>query len=683
MKKQNLPRLFRKSYNEKSLDKKVLKRLHIPADRDLVKALYTDDGEGLLSLRDDLSADQKKKLALLAKAVKKNRGVLTTWKVLIFLIPLAALILFNFIFKDKLLERGAERALETFFQAQADVGKLHLSIIGGEFSFQSLAIADKDSPDFNLLETGPGYMKLAMSELAFKRFRIDEISLSDVRWNTKRQSSGALPAESGQEEKMEAGEEEEQTGTEGISLPSLSPEALVDSISLDSLGSYRMIEERSEQMRGLTDKWSKRFEEKESEIKAIKKEVESLSSLNLNSLSNLQEIQGNMERIGTLKTRIETLTSSVENLADDFKEDRSALVSAGESVSDLIKADLDSLEERLDFSSGGFQTLASDLAESFIRERWNGYYEAGLKVWNIYKRFDSREKADIGKEKKALVRAPGRTVMFPSPDKPQFYVDKVLFSGSSGDNAEFEAEIRSLSNEPEKVIDPVRLDLSTVSGVTTLSGEGILDLREKEAERFSLDFNGRGISADLPDGIPALSIDGFRSDGEISGNISSLDGMSGLESDFSVVLTDLIIEQQDQDGFIGETVRSIFDSLDSIELSGQMEISPKGIETLQIDSDLDSILNNALGAALDSLRKEAIDRLEASLMDRLTPALEENSLLSDGLDKLGLESADQISSLDSLEDILDTKLDELKSGTGQQGGNLLQQAGGALKLPGF
>jgi len=682
VKKAKIPRPFRKVYSSKALERKILRRIHIPADRDMVKALFVEERPGKWQIPSNPGEEKSKKLISLARSIGKNHGLFQRWKVFVFFIPLASLLLFNFIFKDRLVESGVEKALESLFLARSDVEGLHLSLFKGELSFLSLSITDKDAPDFNLMETGPGLIELKMTELAFKRLRIEEISLQDVRWNTPRQSSGALAGSGGKGPKAsEARGEKESSG--GINLPELSPQEMVEQINPDSLKSYEFVKAGNEQFLSIKNKWTDRLNEKEQEVLSLKEDVESLISLQVSNLTDIQDIQNTIASIAALKTGIEGLSKSARTMADDFREDRDSIISVAASLPGFVEDDIDSLEERLSLGSGGIENLASDLAERFVGTRWNKYYDSGLKVWNLYKRFSINEKEKDREKPQGVQRSAGRNVLFPSPDRPLFYMDKVLFSGSLEDDSSFLAELRSVSNEPEKVSDPVSLDLVLKSGGFKFTGKGVLDLRKKGDEKFSLDFDGDGISVELAEGIPTLSIDHFSSVASIRGRLYSYETFRGLESSFVVQLNDLKTGRQ-QSGFVGDTVKSILANQSSIEFSGLLAIGPQGIDTIKINTDFDQILNNGVGAALARLREEARGQIEAALAEKIGPLLDENNRLSEGLDALGLKSLNQMSSLGEMETLLESKKEELLGAASlKQGEDLLKKAGGVLNLPGF
>lgn len=684
------PRLFRKSYTEKKFEKKILRRIYIPTDREFLRSLFVKDEAGKWAISQNVPRESQKKLKVLAKAIKKNKGLVTTWKAALVLIPMALILLFNFIFKNRLIETGAERALESLFEAQSDIRGMQFSLLKGSLSFESLTIADKDDPLANLIDTGAGLVEIDMTSLAFKRFHIDEISLREVRWNTARDSDGSLPDKTVETDGAAASGSEDR-GSSALSglVGDFDYMSLLESRK-DDLKSLQMLNAANEEIGGLTEKWSDRLDEKESEINSLRNDVSSLQSIDTEKLTDPSEIQSLITQIGTMKSKVETLGGDIRQLNGDFNRDKDAVLSAGSNLTSALDADMDFLGDSLDFSSGGFQSLASDMAEEFIRSRWNGYYEAGLRGWNIYKKLKSDDKEQEVEEKKGLSRSLGYNVPFPSPRAPRFYLDRLFVNGSDDDSFLYDFKLGSLSNEPDKVDRPVSLELLLSDGGVSVKGNGFLDLREKGSELFSLDVSGSGIPVDLPGGIPALSVNSLKSRAQIAGEIKSSDRSGMVESLMQIALEDIKIGQDEKGGFLKDAVGTIFESNNSLELTGFLEMSDQGLESVRVETDFDEILSNSVGAYLSDLENKALAELESRLMDYLSPALSENEVLARGLDQLGIQSVSQVSSVDGMESILNGKRKELENRAGSLAESLKSEAEGILekategiKLPGF
>ena len=81
-----LPSIFKKTYTEKSLEKKLLKKLYIPADREFVASQFSADEKNPTKkqiVRTEYDAKDFKRLKMLCKQIKRQKGRFN-------LVPLAA-----------------------------------------------------------------------------------------------------------------------------------------------------------------------------------------------------------------------------------------------------------------------------------------------------------------------------------------------------------------------------------------------------------------------------------------------------------------------------------------------------------------------------------------------------------------------------------------------------------------
>lgn len=683
-KKMKLPRLFRKTYSEKALERKILRRIHIPADQIMVKELFSRTEEGKWVIESEPTEEKRKELKSLTKAIKKNKGIVTTWKAAIILVPMVLILLFNVLFKNQIAERTAEKSLENLFEAAVDIDELRISILKGNVSFQALSIADKDNPMRNLIEAGPGLVNINTWELAFKRFHIDEISLKGVEWNTARTVNGSL---TGSESKLTTNKDEpKKDDTKAIS-PLMDLAGDVDYLSLlenrkEDLQSLSLIKGTNEQTDSLTEKWSGKLDEKEKDILSLKNQINSFASINTDNLKDPAEIRSLINQADSLTKDVKSFKEDILQLNRDFKTDKASVISLAGNLPSAVESDLTYLEESLDFSTGGFQSLAADLAEDFIKSRWNSYYEGGVRAWNLYRKISSNKQKEGKRNGTVFLRDTGKTILFPSPDKPTFYLDKLLVNGRD-ETLAFEFKLSSISNEPDKIDQPVSLDLSIEEGSLAVKGSGFLDLRKNSEQIFILNVNGTGIPLELPDGIKGLGINHLSSQASLSGRLSSLRDSGLVISQWDINLENVSIEQSKSSGFLHDALVPVFRKNNSIELTGTIEAGQEGIESIHMDTDFDRILNQSIGYYITDLEKKAFDELETSLMNYLEPALTENETLKKTLEQLGIQSAGQIDSIDSLEAIVENHIVELDKLTGSLTGNFLNKAKDAIKLPGF
>lgn len=703
MKKSKIPGLFQKKYSSKALNKKIIKRIHIPKDREMILDLFIKNNDGKMEIVHDIPEDVLIRLKPLAKSIKKNKGMVSRWKASILIFIIAAILIFNFFFKDKLITNAVESGLESIFKAEVEINKLKISLLKGTISYHSLAIADAGNTSRNLIETGFAQFKINIEELTKKRVRIEEMSLTEVKWDTPRASDGAL-AESTKQEK----DEKSSAFVEVLDVLSFGSEDFDYKLLLeeqkDNLVSMNVINQGNDEIDAFRQRWEDVYSEKEKEINELTGDIFSLKSLSVQDIGSIEEGQSMVRQVKDLYPRVAETKVGLLALQDDFQEERNRLKNFEETVRTAIDKDIAYLNDLMDFSSGNMRSLASDAAEKYIRNRWNTYYENGLKALEVYERFQNMEKKE-SKKGKGFQRDSGRTISFLSPDNPGFLIEHILLSGGDSTSGTFTTEIRTVTNEPDKLTEPLTFLADWESGGTTIKMDGVLDLRSDSEIPFLLKIESPGNLVSLKEGIPFLNISSLSSKADISGVSKTVKDKNAVMTALDITLTELDIQQENEEGFISETIKDVLDDLERIDLRAEILISRDGLEEIEVQSDLDDILSDRIGEYMKELSEGMEEDLRNSLSEYISPYLKENQVLQSSLTALEIESLDQISSVDDLEKILDDKQNELEKQTGSilaekeaeaaklkadaekkaqdEAAKLLEKATNKIKLPGF
>ena len=453
MKKNKIPKIFRKKYTQKTLNKKILKRIHIPKEREMVKRLFKENSDGKMEIIQEVPKDVLLQLKSLAKSIKKNKGMVSRWKGFVLLFIIALILVFNLFFKDKLVTKGIETGLESVFQAKAEVKGLHLSLIKGTFSYQSLSIADSGNSSLNLLETGPSAFRVNIPELLSKRIRIEEMSLTGFRVNTPREVDGALPVSSLDEQKVNEDKIAETLDFLSIGNDDIDFKALLQE-QKDNLISLNLINKGNEEIDAATNKWEDTYAQKNKEIGILSEKVASLKSISIENIGSIAEGQQALQQITDVYDRVTETKTDLVLLQEEFTADRKRLAEMNKLVKNAVDEDLSYLNSMINFSTGGGRSLASSAAEKYIRNRWNNYYEYGLKALEVYERIQDRKQENL-KEKKVFHRNEGRLFIFPGSNNPGFLIEHILISGGDDNSGTLLTEIKSVSSEPDKLSEPL------------------------------------------------------------------------------------------------------------------------------------------------------------------------------------------------------------------------------------
>ena len=652
-----IPKLFKKAYTPDQLEKKLIRRLSLPQDRDLMKRLFREAPEtGKWVLRNDLSPEEQKKLPGLAKWIRKNRGFVTRWKAGVLLILAAAVLVFNLFFKDQLIKRVLERGLEAVFRSEVTVEDPSLRLLKGTFSFQALTIADADDGSRNLLETGKGVFLLDMAELTRKRFRIVESSLAGIRTGTERFTSGGN--EGAEDPDTGAG------GDSGFSLSSLAPgtedfdfETFLEE-QKDGLTVTRLIDEGNQEIKNLEEKWTGTFEEQQREISALADEVTAFKDVKPSGIGSVAEAASLVQDIQAVSTRVNRKKNELRDLRKDFQADRERVTEQGRAFTSGFEEDYDRLKGQLDFSSGGMKNMFSGLAETYIRNRWNSYFEWGLKGRELYRKY--QENREDAPKKELPRRSRGRTYLFPAPDAPLFLAELLSLSGEAGGGQPFRLEARDISSDPDRAGRPVTFQAGLGIPGEVLELKGILDLRSGAEEVFMMALEGPSRPFALDREVEALQL------ARLSGAVS-FQGDTRYRSSDEKLLTALDLTFTGVEtlpsgtGVLSDAVSRILGQMDRVEMETRIVTGFEEVESVKVFTDLDELLADRVGDYLEEKAAELAEELRTRLKEYLEDQLAEQEMLQSALDSLGVESLDQISTLEGLETVLNDKKKEVEA----------------------
>jgi uncharacterized protein (TIGR03545 family) len=698
-----IPRILLKKYKIKAFNSKILKRLHIPKDKEMVKKLFVKNDSGKMEIIKDIPEEILVTLKPLAKSIKKNKGMVSRWKAYLVLFIVCSVLVFNLLFKDKLISRVVETGLESVFQADVNIKGLKFSILKGSISYSSLKIADSDNKIRNLLETGPSEFRISIAELTNKRIRIEEMSLTELKWDTLRVDNDKV-------EEMDIHEVENKDNGIDLSLEQLSInsddidfKAILDS-QKENLISINLVDQSNEEIDTFTTKWNDIYSEKNLEIKELSSDIGYLNSLSSQKTKSVEDGLIITQKVKDLFPRVNNLEDDLNILQDDFINDKNNLIDLEKTITKAIDDDISYLTEILDISGGDMGTLVSDTAERYIRNRWNSYYEYGLKALKIYERLQNKEIKEA-REETGIKRNVGRNIIFPSPEYPGFLIDHMQLSGEDSNFNIFNIEILTVTNEPDKLSGPLSFTAEWGKDNSNLVLNGILDMRSNSELAFSMEIESPEIPFSLEEGISILNINSFDSKAKINGLSVSKKDKDVILSNLNISLTDLDMKQRDSEGFIAETVKGIVSNMESIDLEAEIIIGWTGLEIVRVRSAMDNILSDKIGGYLDEKAEVMEDELRKGLTEYISSYLKENQLLQSSIESLGLESQDQISSVTEMGTTLNDTQNEvvndadilisekeaeaakLKAEAEQkaedEASKLLEQAKDKIKIPGF
>lgn len=682
-----LPKPFRKPIKAKKFEKKILKRIYIDKEREFLLSIVKKDDAGRYVISRELTKPEAKRLKALAKSIKKNKGVVTVWKAGIIGVIIAAVLIFNILFKDQLAERGIEAALESVFLAESELTGTKVSLIRGEIRFDSLQVADRGEPMRNLFQLAETELDLNTWELLRKRVVIERAVCTGIALGTDREVSGVLPGREAEGAADSGVETEESSGLENL-VSDADPEALL-AAQMERLESLPYIEEVNAEYAAAVEKWPDTIAALEDDLRAAEAAADEIRAIRFDRIDTLDEAAAAAKVIEENSPAIERAAARVEDAAEDFDRDRRRLTELQQGVQDAIEADYALLESVVADPGGELTGIASQAADNILRAKLKENYRKLNRLVAAGKKLTADT---AGGEATPDKRRAGETVYFPATGYPRFLMQEFIVSaGSLGEDPFVELSISDLNSDPDLWGRPSRISFSMLNDGLGVDGDGELDLRS-DAEHL-LTFGGElaGGGFDLGSALDHLGIEDF--EGGAGGSLEfRLNPDEEGEGQAQIILSPLRPSFDGADDLLKEAIREILGNTDSTRIELSFMSDGALITDLDVRSDLDSQLSAQVGAYLEQKADELTEELKERLRDELADELQRNSELQNLLGESGGEMAGALRDGASAEEILDSRRNEVEErieeikdeAAGQvedEAKNLLEDAAKELKLP--
>jgi len=612
-----VPKLFQTELSEKHFRKKVIGRIYIESERLFVLGLYRKGADGRYRRPEQLSTEDTKRLQQLARSIKKNRGVLRTGKVSLLAIVIAAILVFNFVFKNRLLEQALERGLESVFSARAEVSDLDFRILSGRIFFARLSVADREQPFRNLFELGATEVDLNTAELLKAKVVVTNLESREIGWNTPRQTSGAL-AEGGEAEKEVSGDRGQRKGL-SLNLGSLDAKALLDE-QMQKLNSPARIAALNTRLRSLQQQWQRTVDKGRRDLAELSGRIESIRSMDVRSLDTLPKLKQAAADIREAATALDRLKSDVQVVNIQIKADREEIEAARSDFERAVDADAAYLNTLSDLSSGELKNLVSEVVAGYLEQTLGRYYGYAQRVKGYAEKRPDKSRAGR--------RGGGVNIAFAAAVYPRFLLENAGVSVTgTGTSETIEGSIQNVSSDPDLLDRPVTFAFSRTKAGRHLAVEGVFDSRRNRKNDLSFAVQAANYSVELSDGLEALGLRSlsalyrFQTDFTLPRLGHTADGSGVLE------LYDLVLQPAEGREMLGRTVYETLGSVDTVAVEFGYTLSDGGLSKVAARSSIDEQLGRALKDRVAEIAARYESSLKEELFARIEAQLEENETL--------------------------------------------------------
>lgn len=456
--KAKVPSIFKKKYTKKALEKRVYKKIYVPADKTFIQSLFKETGKNkkgvaLYSIPQETLLEKKDqtKLKTIAKEIRSQKGRIR-WVPLIAAVSTIAIIAILFTtFKNRIIKRAIQNTCESIFEAKCDIDRVDFRLFAASFRLDGLQIANKDEPMKNLFSLDTIILDFDLTQALRGRFITDEVRVSGMATNTDRTYSGDISAKlaAKKAKKQDSAFVKEIKARSNAALDSMkgSVQGLFDEYNPETIikncyanmESPELAKKTEAQVKELSAKYMAKKDELTTEIQDVQKLVEDCQKIDLEAIkTNPVKLKEAISTIDSAYKKVESLKTKTTTEVNAIKKDAATVKTLSNDIQKAIKHDSALISKEIN----KITSININDGKKFISETLDGaayqllgkYYPYAMKLVDYLmemKNSPKEEKEPTEKEKlNALLkpRAKGKNIWYRG-NPPKVWIKKLLVSG--------------------------------------------------------------------------------------------------------------------------------------------------------------------------------------------------------------------------------------------------------------
>ena len=540
---------------------------------------------------------------------------------------IAALFIFLLPF---LIKSGIEFAGTKLAGAKVTVDDADVTLSPLGVRLQGLQVADARAPMMNLLEFDEAVADLELAPLMIGKAISNELSVSNLRFHTERETSGALEVDI------------EETEEDSPSLKEKASEALP---SVDEILARETLitPQAGEALKSSWGENSQRIDQafdKVPDDNSIASYEEQIQDITSGRLESLEDFRQRKEKLDRLKKQLKEDRDAVRDARDAVRSAKSEVSARLTELRQAPSEDLAYLKDKYQLSGSGVSNITGllfgDDAANWAREALYWYEKV-----KPYLESDDSAEADSDEDEKAP-RLAGRFIHFPSDDPwPDFMIRTARLTGPF-DGGQLVISGKDITHQ------------QTVTGrptVFTATGEGLQKIGDLDG-RLVLNHTVGNATDTL-----TLAISDWK--------MAPLNlGVAGARLDSSRVQLDATAEvvRGELDADLDANVtQANFTGEGQTLFARELNAALQGINNFTVDAGVTGTLKNpdiAFGSDLDRQINSAISKRIRAKQDEFEQKLKNR--LNEKMSEYAGDYAEELQQLAAMEGSLDDKLTALK-----------------------
>ncbi len=656
-----IPSLFRKKYTAKKLEKKIYKKLYVPEDKKYVKSLFTEiEKKGKKQIpvyaippekAQQLAKKEMKKLKLLAKQIKKQKGRINVVPLIVTLVFIAAIPVCFITFKNVIVKYALTTVCETIFEAKCDIQHVDFKLLDSSLKVRKVEIANKNDYMKNLVDIGSITVDFDLGQLLRKRFVADELSVLDVNSGTERKTSGELPPKKAKrlwrkkdKAKKNASETKlgqvliEKKATAAASLEKnitglfnqFNPETLMNTYYAQ-LQTPELSKQVQEQIPQIIAKWQAKPAEIQKTVDELQKSVNDIMAFDYGSVQNNPlKIKEFIETLDSTYKNIDKVKNDANSVLNSFNADIAEADALRKSVQNAVTHDMNfatseinkikslNISDGTKLISGMFENVACDVLGKYYPYATQGV-DYLLELKSKQASNPKKEKADKAKKQKYSVkRAPGRDIFYRQDKVPSLWIKKMAGSGPN-----FFAQATDIASNQDLINKPAKIDFNMDLYNLKHTAKLVVDFRTDTKEPLiRADYGLKNIPLNIPaekfgayPGVPS-----FDAKCAVDAILKIFDD-EGFEITGKGLLTDLKISTVPfEPEYASKIYSSVMSRINTVRADITSGFTVSNGLNMNLNSDADVQVLNSLRKEMEAQLAGIKDNLKAELTKRINEA---------------------------------------------------------------
>jgi len=369
-------------------------------------------------------------------------------------------------FAESLIENYAENALTEANGAKVDIDEVVLRWDPLTLKVINIEVTDKQRPMFNTAQIQQASFVLSVADLLLGKVNIDELSVTGIKLDTPRKTSGAIAID----KKKAAEEKIAAADAASFEMPDIELPDVKELLKTEPLKSETIFKTLDEDLGSTKTSWSdikkdledkKRWDAYDARYKQIQKDFKGSFTQKLTAIKSAKELSEQLKGESTrFKTARDTIKADLDRIENEFREAKAAPGN-----------DLKRIKDRFNLDNMTPENISQMLFGPQVTE-----YAVMAKQW--YARIEPYLEDDAAESEAVKhIRSEGVDVKFAEHDpKPDFFV-RLAAIDIETPRGLFDGSVSDISSDQSINKKPMRFKLS---------GKGMND---RESEQIDGEFN--------------------------------------------------------------------------------------------------------------------------------------------------------------------------------------------------